>query len=86
MGVEWSESREVAKLVGLKVFTSEMLAYQELGVSIEAGLSVSQLHLRLERIELGGGDMIQYQSLFVTPVLAKRITASSKTSSCQLSP
>jgi len=39
MGVPPNEAREVAKLVGIKVFTSEMLAYQELGVSINAGLS-----------------------------------------------
>jgi len=39
MGVHPNEAREVAKLVGIKVFTSEMLAYQELGVSISAGLS-----------------------------------------------
>jgi len=39
MGVSPGESREVAKLVGIKVFTSEMLAYQELGNSITNGLS-----------------------------------------------
>ena len=38
MGIEIGECQEVAKLVGLKVFTSEMLAYQELGVSISKGL------------------------------------------------
>jgi len=39
MGVEVSECREVAKLIGTKVFTSEMLAYQKLGGSIANGLS-----------------------------------------------
>jgi len=39
MGVSLDEGREVAKLVGIKVFTSEMLAYQELGNSITNGLS-----------------------------------------------
>ena len=38
MGIELAECQEVAKLIGLKVFTSEMLAYQELGVSISKGL------------------------------------------------
>lgn len=46
MGVHPGEAREVAKLVGIKVFTSEMLAYQELGKSIINDLSVSarQMH------------------------------------------
>jgi len=39
MGIEVAECREVAKLIGTKVFTSEMLAYQKLGVSIANGLS-----------------------------------------------
>ena len=42
MGVDWEDSREMAKLIGIKVFTSEIIAYQELGRSIDAGrLSVS---------------------------------------------
>ena len=41
MGVDPSEAQEVAKLVGLKVFATELLAFQELGNSIRAGLSVS---------------------------------------------
>ena len=41
MGIEIGECKEVAKLLGMKVFMSEILAYQELGVSINNGLSVS---------------------------------------------
>ena len=41
MGVDPSEAQEVGKLVGLKVFATELLAFQELGVSIRSGLSVS---------------------------------------------
>mgnify|MGYP001557022515 CR=1 FL=1 len=38
MGVDVSDCREVAKLLGIKIFTSEVLAYQELGRSVAAGL------------------------------------------------
>ena len=38
IGVESSQCLEVAKLIGIKVFTTEILAYQQLGVSINAGL------------------------------------------------
>ena len=45
MGVDPPEAREVARLVGLKVFATELLAFEELGVSIRAGtLSVSCFH------------------------------------------
>ena len=43
MGVDIDDCREVAKLVGIKIFTSEVLAYQELGKSTAAGLSVRLL-------------------------------------------
>jgi len=39
MGVPPDEAREVSKLIGIKIFTSELLAYDELGDSITAGLS-----------------------------------------------
>lgn len=43
MGVDINDCREVSKLVGIKIFTSEVLAYQELGRSVAAGLlSVSE--------------------------------------------
>jgi len=46
MGVDWDDAREVGRLVGVKVFTSEILAFQELGESIRAGnLSVSNKQL-----------------------------------------
>ena len=42
MGVGTDEAREVGKLVGIKVFATELLAFQELGESIRNGLSVSK--------------------------------------------
>ena len=38
MGVDVADCREVAKLIGVKIFTSEILAYQELGISARQGL------------------------------------------------
>ena len=43
MGIDINECKEVAKLLGMKIFVSELFAYQELGNSIKAGLSVSKL-------------------------------------------
>ncbi|CAH1792805.1 unnamed protein product [Owenia fusiformis] len=37
MGVEWKDARNVASLVGLKLFTSEFLAYGEMGEMIDRG-------------------------------------------------
>ena len=42
MGIDINECKEVAKLLGMKIFVSELFAYQELGNSIKAGLSVSK--------------------------------------------
>ena len=38
IGVEIQYCREVAKLMGIKVFASEVLAFQEIGRSSSAGL------------------------------------------------
>jgi pyrimidine nucleoside transport protein len=38
VGIEVGDCQEVAKLLGLKVFATEILAYQELGKSVDAGL------------------------------------------------
>ena len=38
MGVDPPEAREVGRLVGLKVFATELLAFEELGVSIREGI------------------------------------------------
>lgn len=38
MGIDVNDCREVSKLIGIKVFTSELLAYQQLGRSTAAGL------------------------------------------------
>ena len=44
IGVDWDDCREVGKLIGIKIFTSELLAFQELGESIQnERLSVSLL-------------------------------------------
>ena len=37
MGVSWNDARPVASLLGLKIFTSEILAYQEMGEMIDRG-------------------------------------------------
>ncbi len=45
MGVDPSEAQEVAKLLGYKVFATELLAFEELGNSIRSGaLSVSAIN------------------------------------------
>lgn len=41
IGIEVPYCREVAKLIGIKVFTSEILAYQELGESLKGPLAES---------------------------------------------
>ncbi|ELU12189.1 hypothetical protein CAPTEDRAFT_123339 [Capitella teleta] len=41
IGIEVPYCREVAKLIGIKVFTSEILAYQELGQSLKGPLADS---------------------------------------------
>ena len=38
IGIDTDECQESAKLIGLKVFATEVLAYQELGKSVDAGL------------------------------------------------
>lgn len=46
VGVEYSACQEAAKLIGMKLFATELLAYQELGKSVAAGrLSVSSWEL-----------------------------------------
>jgi pyrimidine nucleoside transport protein len=47
MGVDTSDCREVAKLLGIKIFTSEVLAYQELGRSVAAGMLNVSPHFHL---------------------------------------
>jgi pyrimidine nucleoside transport protein len=37
-GIDYSECQEAAKLIGIKLFATELLAYQELGKSGDAGL------------------------------------------------
>lgn len=37
MGVEWAEAEKVAKLIGLKTFINEFVAYSELAKYVEAG-------------------------------------------------
>jgi len=42
IGIDIDECQEAAKLIGLKIFATELLAYQELGKSVDAGrLNVS---------------------------------------------
>ena len=44
IGVEIKDCREVAKFIGIKIFTTEILAYQELGAATRAGtISVSDV-------------------------------------------
>jgi pyrimidine nucleoside transport protein len=38
IGIDTDECQEAAKLIGLKIFATEVLAYQELGKSTDAGL------------------------------------------------
>jgi len=38
IGIDTNECREAAKLLGIKIFATEILAYQELGRSVDAGL------------------------------------------------
>ena len=38
VGVDAPECREAAKLIGIKIFATEILAYQELGKSVTRGL------------------------------------------------
>ena len=46
MGVDLADARESAMLVGLKVFASEVFAFQRLGASVRAGkLSVCDCSL-----------------------------------------
>lgn len=48
IGVEWDDCREVARLLGVKIFTSELLAFQDLGVVIKEGrISVNKFQLIL---------------------------------------
>ena len=37
MGVHTDEAREVAKIIGIKIFGTELLAFNELGLSIRSG-------------------------------------------------
>jgi len=37
VGIDYSECQEAAKLIGIKLFATEVLAYQELGRSVSAG-------------------------------------------------
>lgn len=48
VGIDYSECQESAKLIGIKLFATEILAYQELGKSAAAGrLNVSTLYFAL---------------------------------------
>lgn len=38
IGIDVNECQEAAKLMGIKIFATEVLAYQELGKSVAAGL------------------------------------------------
>lgn len=38
IGIDFDECQEAAKLIGLKIFATELMAYQELGRSVDAGL------------------------------------------------
>jgi len=38
IGIDANECREAAKLIGIKIFATELLAYQELGRSVDQGL------------------------------------------------
>ena len=51
MGVDWADCREVGRLIGIKVFTSEILGFQELGKSIRDGnLSVSICYMLFREV------------------------------------
>ena len=51
MGVDWADCREVGRLIGIKVFTSEILGFQELGKSIRDGnLSVSKCYMLFREV------------------------------------
>lgn len=49
IGIDLDECQESAKLIGLKIFATEMLAYQELGKSADAG----RLSVRPSRLSRG---------------------------------